>query len=169
MTIEVVLFYALAALAVFGALAMLLFVREVVASAMGLAVTMVSLAGIYLLLEAHLIAALQIIVYAGAILVLFLFVIMLFDPNNDDFDRADPPQIAIKVAGIAAALMLGVAIAGVVSAGLPGAGELPEGFGGFRDIGLQLFTAYVIPVEAAGLLLLAAMVGAVVLAKQRID
>ena len=47
--------------------------------------------------------------------------------------------------------------------------DLPEGFGGFRDIGLQLFTAYVVPVQTTGLLLLAAIVGAVVLAKRKID
>ena len=67
MAIELVFFYAFAGLAVFGALGLLLFVRNVVASTMSLVVTMVSLAGIYLLLEAHLIAVLQIIAYAGAI------------------------------------------------------------------------------------------------------
>jgi len=169
MTPEVVLFYALAGLALLGALAMLLFVKEVVASVMGLAITMISLAGIYLLLEAHLVAVLQIIVYAGSILVLFLLAIMLSDPNDDGAGRKKVPRVAVKAASVAAALLLGGAIAGVIAAGLPAGGELPAGFGGYRDVGLQLFTAYVIPVEAAGLLLLAAVVSAVVLAKQRVD
>ena len=169
MTIEVILFYGFAALAVFGAVAMLLLVRNAVASAMSLVVTMVSLAGIYVLLEAHLVAVLQIIVYAGAILVLFLFVIMLLNLRNDDFGPVDPAQTVVKIGGVATALALGVAIAGTVSANLPAAAELPEGFGGFRAIGLQLFTDFVVPVETAGLLLLAAVVGGVILAKRRID
>ncbi len=169
MAIELVLFYALAGLAVFGALAMLLFVRNVVASAMSLVVTMVSLAGIYLLLEAHLVAVLQIMVYAGAILVLFLFVIMLLNLRNDDFGPFNPGQVVVKIVGVAVALALGATIAGTVLVTLPAPAELPEGFGGFRDVGLQLFTAYVVPVETAGLLLLAAIVGAVILAKQKID
>ena len=172
MAIELVFFYAFAGLAVFGALGMLLFVRDVVASAMSLVVTMVSLAGIYLLLEAHLIAVLQIIVYAGAILVLFLFVIMLLNLRNGDFGPFDPGQVVVKIGGVVAALAVGAAIAGTVSGTLSPAAQLsdlPEGFGGFRDIGLQLFTAYVVPVQTMGLLLLAAIVGAVILAKRRIE
>jgi len=172
MTVEAVLFYAFAGLAVFGALAMVLFVRNLVAGAMSLAVSMVSLAGIYLLLGSHLIAALQIIAYAGAVLVLFLFVILLLDLRHDDFGPLDPAQVVTKLAGVALALAVGVALASTLVGVLPPAPELtqlPEGFGGFRDVGLQLFTAYVVPVEVAGLLLLAAIVGAVVLAKRSLD
>jgi NADH-quinone oxidoreductase subunit J len=169
MPIELLLFYVFAGLAVFGALSMLLFVRHAVASAMSLLVTVVSLAGIHLLLEAHLVAVLQLIVFAGAILVLFLFVIMLLDLRDDDFGPYDPVQVLVKIGGVAAALVLGVTIAGAVSGTLPAPTELPEGFGGFRDVGLQLFTVYLIPVETAGLLLLAAIVGAAILARRRTD
>ena len=169
MAIELVFFYAFACLAVFGALAMLLFVRNVVASAMSLVVTMVSLAGIYVLLEAHLIAVLQIMVYAGAILVLFLFVIMLLNLRDDDFGPFDRGQVVVKIGGVALALALGAAIVGTGLGTQSSAAELPEGFGGFRDIGLQLFTVYVVPVQTAGLLLLAAIVGAVIIAKRRIE
>ena len=79
------LFYLFAALAVISALGMVLNVRNTVAAAMSLVVTMVALAVIYVLLEAHLVAAIQMMVYAGAIVVLFLFVVMLLNLRSDDF------------------------------------------------------------------------------------
>ena len=85
MTVPIVLFYLFAALAVVSALGMVLNARNTVAAAMSLVVTMVALAVIYLLLEAHLVAAIQMIVYAGAIVVLFLFVVMLLNLRGDDF------------------------------------------------------------------------------------
>ena len=85
MTVPVFLFYLFAALAVASALGMVLNARNTVAAAMSLVVTMVALAVIYLLLEAHLVAAIQMIVYAGAIVVLFLFVVMLLNLRGDDF------------------------------------------------------------------------------------
>lgn len=170
MPVEAVFFYAFGGLSVFGAVAMLLQTRNLVAGAMGLLVTMVSLAGIYVLLGAHLIAALQIMVYAGAILVLFLFVIMLLNLRTDNFAPARPGQGAVKLAGTALAIAIGLFVAdGLRGSFVSAPAEVPEGFGGFRDIGLQLFTVYAVPVEAAGLLLLAAIVGAVILAKRKVD
>ena len=169
MTVEVFLFYLFGAISVISALAMVAFVRNIVAGAMSLVVTMISLAGIYVLLEAYLVAAIQIMVYAGAILVLFLFVIMLLNLRSDDFGPQRSGQLPSKLLGALAALL----VFAVVLRGLPAAfGEpasVPEGFGGFRELGIALFTDFVVPVETAGLLLLAAIVGAVILAKRRID
>jgi len=164
-----VFFYAFGVLAVVSALAMVLFVRNIVAGAMSLVVTMISLAGIYVLMEAHLVAAIQVIVYAGAILVLFLFVIMLLNLREDAFAPLGPGQTLLKTVGAAAAVLLLFLLVRLLGDRLPEATPLPEGFGGFRDVGLQLFSTYVVPVEVAGLLLLAAIVGAIVLAKRRID
>ncbi len=169
MTTPQILFYAFGALAIISALGMLLNLRNTVAAALSLVVTMIALAGIYVLLEAHLVAAIQIMVYAGAILVLFLFVIMLLNLRHDDFAPARPGQTLLKLVGVALALWIFLALARVLPAAIPEPGVLPEGFGGFRDVGVQLFTDYVVPVEAAGLLLLAAIVGAVILAKRRIE
>ena len=85
MTVETILFYVFAILAVVSALGMVLNIRNTVASAMSLVVTMVSLGAIYLLLEAYLVAAIQIMVYGGAIVVLFLFVVMLLNLSTDEF------------------------------------------------------------------------------------
>jgi NADH-quinone oxidoreductase subunit J len=164
---ELVLFYAFAALAVVSALGMVLNLRNAVAAAMSLVVTMVSLAGIYVLLEAHLVAAIQILVYAGAIVVLFLFVVMLLNLRADEF--APGRQWLTKAAALLLVLAAGAHLVRIVGAGLPEAAPLPEGFGGYAQLGASLYTDYVLLVEMASLLLLAAIVGAVILAKRKID
>jgi NADH-quinone oxidoreductase subunit J len=172
MSVELVLFYSFAFLAVFSAVAMVAFVRHVVAGAMSLAVTMISLSGIYVLLHAELVAVIQILVYAGAILVLFLFVIMLLNLREGGFeDRGGPDRLA-KGVGVVGVLAIGALLV-ASSAGVfeitPLVTEVPEGFGGYRVLGIALYTEYVVAVELSGLILLAAIVGAIVLAKRSLD
>ena len=160
-------FYGFGTLAVVSALGMLLNVRNTVASAMSLVVTMIALAAIYVLLEAHLVAVIQIIVYAGAIVVLFLFVVMLLNLRQDEF--APGRQWLLKtVAAIVCVLVLAQLLR-VLSVGLPEPPPVPQGFGGYRQLGIALYTDYVLLVEMASLLLLAAIVGALILAKRKID
>ena len=166
MTAAAVFFYLFAALAVAGALGMVLNVRNTVAGAMSLVLTMVALGGVYVLLEAYLVGVLQILVYAGAIVVLFLFVVMLLNLRGEEFG---PERLGFTK-------VLGVVVVGVLLAEflwlLPGtfgpAAAVPEGFGGYRALGLSLFTDWLLALEVTSLLLLAAMVGAVVLAKRSI-
>jgi NADH-quinone oxidoreductase subunit J len=164
-TVPAFLFYTFAVLAVLSAIGMVANVRNTVASAMSLVITMVALAGIYVLLEAHLVAAIQIMVYGGAIVVLFLFVVMLLNLRSDEF--APGRQRWMKVAAAA------IGVFGLVQVlrlfgGLPEAPPLPEGFGGYRAVGLSLYTDYVLLVEMVSLLLTAAIVGALILAKRKI-
>jgi NADH-quinone oxidoreductase subunit J len=165
MTLPLFLFYLFAVMAVLSALVMVANVRNTVAAAMSLVITMVALAVIYLLLEAYLVAAIQIMVYGGAIVVLFLFVVMLLNLRADDF----PPgrQRLVKAAGA----LLGVFVLAEFLRGfgaLPPAPPLPEGYGGYRAVGIALYTDYVLLVEMASLLLTAAIVGALILAKRKI-
>jgi len=162
-----ILFYAFGALAIISALGMLLNLRNTVAAALSLVVTMIALAGIFVLLEAHLVAAIQIMVYAGAIVVLFLFVVMLLNMRQDAF--APARQWLMKtVAGLVGVAVL-MQLLRLLSGGLPEAPPLPEGFGGYRQLGLVLYTDYVLLVEMASLLLLVAIVGGLILAKRKID
>lgn len=167
MSASVVLFDLFAALALGSALAMVMNVRNTVAAALSLVVTMVSLAGIFVLMEAHLVGAVQIMVYAGAIVVLFLFVVMLLNLRSDLF--APARSFLPKLLGVAATAALLWVVATRIASDLPAVSAPPEGFGGFRVVGLALFTRYLLPLEVVSLLLLAAIVGAVVLAKRRID
>jgi NADH-quinone oxidoreductase subunit J len=167
-SVQLLLFYVFAVLAAGSAVAMVLNLRNTVASAMSLVVTMVALGAIYVLLEAYLVAALQIMVYAGAIVVLFVFVVMLLNLRQDDFPPARG-RLA-KALGIALVAFATLELLSILPAALPDAvAELPGGFGGYRDVGIALFTRWLLPFEATSLLLLSALVGAVVLAKRRLD
>jgi NADH-quinone oxidoreductase subunit J len=172
LNLELLLFYAFAFLAVFSAVAMVSFVRHLVAGALSLSVTMVSLAGIYVLLHAELVAAIQILVYAGAILVFFLFVIMLLDLRDGGFGPPAEGQNWVKGIGVGGSVGIAVLLVASLASEIslaPLVDSLPEGFGGFRVMGIALFTEYAVAVELAGLILLTAMVGAVVMAKRSLD
>jgi NADH-quinone oxidoreductase subunit J len=160
-------FYLFGALAVAGALGMVLNVRNAVAGAMSLVLTMVALGGVYVLLDAYLVGVLQILVYAGAILVLFLFVVMLLNLRGDAF--GPERQGFAKLLGIAIVAVLLLEFVWLLPGSFGPAAELPAGFGGYRAVGLALFTDWLLAFEVTSLLLLAAMVGAVVLAKRKID
>jgi NADH-quinone oxidoreductase subunit J len=162
-----ILFYAFGSLAVISALGMVLNLRNTVASAMSLVVTMIALAAIYVLLEAHLVAAIQMIVYAGAIVVLFLFVVMLLNLRDDEF--APMRQWLLKAVAAVVGVLVLAQLLRVITVGLPELPPIPEGFGGYRQLGIALYTDYVLLVEVASLLLLAAIVGALILAKRKID
>ncbi len=161
------LFYVFGGVAVAAALAMVVNVRNTVAAAMSLVITMVCLAGVYVLLEAHLVAALQIMVYAGAIVVLFLFVVMLLNLRRDEF----PPVRQRVMRGVAVGM--GLAVLAIFMSVVPGElrepASLPEGFGGYVWAGRSLYGDFVLPFEVTSLLLLSAIVGAVVLAKRSLD
>ena len=161
------LFYVFGALAVGGALGMVLNVRNTVAGAMSLVLAMVSLGGVYVLLDAYLIGVLQILVYAGAIVVLFLFVVMLLNLRQDEFS---PERLRFtKTIGVVIGTLVGLELLLLLPAALGPAAEIPADFGGYRAVGTALFTDWVLAFEVTSLLLLAAMVGAVILAKRRID
>jgi len=161
------LFYLFAALAVAGALGMLLNTKNAVAGALSLVGTMVSLGAIYVLLDAYLIGVLQILVYAGAIVVLFLFVVMLLNLRQDEFS---PERLRFtKTIGVVIGSLVGLELLLLLPAALGPAAEIPADFGGYRAVGAALFTDWVLAFEITSLLLLAAMVGAVILAKRRID
>ena len=162
---EGALFYPIAALTLVGAFGMLLSKNPVYA-AMSLVLTFFGIAGVYVLLSAELLAALQIIVYAGAIMVLFLFVIMLLNLGEPSEPRRVP--LGAYVGG-AVALAFWV-LSFVVFEGLPQdfPAQLGPDFGQVVGVGRLIFTQFVLPFEATSILLLVAIVGAVVVAKARI-
>ena len=135
-------------------------------SALFLVLTLFLLAVYFLFLDAHVVAALQIIVYAGAIMVLFLFVIMLLNLQSDT-QRSQQRGLgrAAIIGGVILVAELGLLLQRS-SSGQAERAELPENFGTVEALGSQLFTTYLLPFEITGILLLVAVVGAVVLAKR---
>jgi len=157
-----VLFFALALVAIAGAVSLIL-QKHPIHSALSLIVVMVALAGLYLLLGAEFISAVQILVYAGAIMVLFVFVIMLLNAGLEE--RTHFSRSATYV-GLPAAFLLATSLAAWVlmgSASLPGnAGQTTSA----RDLSLLLFKDYAFPFELTSVLILIAIMGAIVLAQR---
>ncbi len=154
------LFYFLAFIAVAAALGMLRS-KNAIHSALFLVLTMCAIAVFYLVLSAPFIAMVQITVYAGAIMVLFLFVIMLLGAEKLQAGRREGANWQPWTAGVLGLGLLGSFIWGV----LPGLGSAPDEAvlsGGPQAIGVALFQHYVFPFEVTSILLLVAMIGVVV-------
>ncbi|MFP2962629.1 NADH-quinone oxidoreductase subunit J [Myxococcus sp. 1LA] len=168
MNIELILFGAFALLTLLSA-GTVIFARSPINSAMALVSTFFFLAGIYVLLWAHTVAVMQVLVYAGAIMVLFLFVIMLL--NLGESPTRGKPTLA-RIAGGAATVGLFAALAIILLKVPAEPATLSTGaqasFGTIATMGQVIFTQWLLPFEAVSLLLLVAMVGAVVVAKSRI-
>jgi NADH-quinone oxidoreductase subunit J len=165
---ELIVFIVLAPLAVVTALGMVL-TRNAVYSALLLVVNFFCLAGFYVLLEAQFVAAVQVIVYAGAIMVLFLFVLMLLGTGNEvvvkERIRGQRPAAVLLGLGLLVAIV-GALAAGVFDAEPASLAAANEG-GNVQAVGRLLFTRYTFAFETAGILLVVAAVGALVLGKRR--
>ena len=162
--------FALLAAGTLGSAVLVIAARNPINSAMSLVATFFFLAGLYAQLLAHTIAVLQVLVYAGAIMVLFLFVIMLLSLTDlgEPARRVTFPRV---VGGAAAAGLLLVLVAAVSRWQASAVETLPPGgraFGTLEAVGAVLYARWILPFEAVSLLLLVAMVGAVVVAKPRI-
>jgi NADH-quinone oxidoreductase subunit J len=141
--------------------------KNPVTSAIFLIICFFSLSGIYALLDAHFIAIIQILIYAGAIMVLFLFVIMLLNLREEELGKGS--KYLMKTFGvIISVLLLTIMIKNFKDIPLLITKKGPENFGTVESIGKLLFKNYLLPFELASILLLVAIIGAVVLAKRRL-
>jgi NADH-quinone oxidoreductase subunit J len=171
MTLELILFIIFALIAAVSAVLMITRVNPVI-SALFLILNFASLAGLYLLLNAQFIAVAQVIVYAGAIMVLFLFVIMLLKPEHEKKLLAVNKNVKI-FAYIVAALVF-IQLTYMIFLAKPSTGANAQvtasiNAGTIEAIGFKLYSNYILPFEAAGYLLLAATIGALVLAKKKFE
>jgi NADH-quinone oxidoreductase subunit J len=142
------------------------FNRNPVTSAMFLVVTIVSLAGLFVLLHAFFLAAVQIIVYAGAVMVLFLFVVMLLDLKEEE--RREIHLLRLTTGLLAVGGLTAVLLAALLRSSAAGAAasNMPEGQA--ADLGRILFSHYLLPFELLSVLLLVAMVGVILLSKKEL-
>lgn len=171
MSLEVILFFIFGFVAAIAAVMMITRNNPVIA-ALYLILNMASLAGLYLTLNAQFIAVAQVIVYAGAIMVLFLFVIMLLRPENEKKFLESNPKIkifAFVVASFVFVQLIYIIFFSAPSKILQKNLDASIHSGTIEAIGNELFRNYVLPFEAAGFLLLAATIGAILLAKKKIE
>jgi NADH-quinone oxidoreductase subunit J len=164
MSAPLIIFFLLGALAIIGALSLIL-QKHPIHSALSLIVVMVTLAGLYLLMGAEFVAAVQIIVYGGAIMVLFVFVIMLLNAGEEE--QTDFSKLA-KFGGLPLALALtGLLAAAIVSQGGAIANPAnPGALANTSNLSTMLFTTFVYPFELTSFLILVAIMGALVLAQR---
>ncbi len=163
-------FFVMAPLLIAAALGVVLN-RNPIRSALSLVVTLFLLAVTFIFLDAYMVAALQVIVYAGAIMVLFLFVIMLLNLQSEPREGPVRPRVVGWTAGGLGLVALVVAFWRIGTAGPQTAeGAIPPAdFGTTAALSQRLFTHYLLPFEITSVLLLVAMVGAVVLAKRKLE
>jgi NADH-quinone oxidoreductase subunit J len=167
MSLPFLVFFVFAAVAVLGAL-MLIIAKEPIHSALALVLVMISLAVLYLMLGAEFIAAVQVIVYAGAIMVLFVFVIMLLNAGSEE--RTDWSKMA-KYAGMPLGIFLLLELGhwmyrSAVGKEVANGSLATSSSVSTVDMSKMLFNQYVFPFEATSVLILIAILGALVLAKR---
>jgi len=161
-TPQIAVFLVLAALVVAGAVSLIL-QRHPIHSALSLIVVMVALAGLYLLQGAEFVAAVQIIVYAGAIMVVFIFVIMLLNAGEEE--RANVSRWA-RFVGVPLGAVFLVEVAYWIGRATAHLGPAPTETVSTRDLSTLLFREYVFPFELTSILILIALLGALVLARR---
>ena len=171
MSLEIILFIIFATICAVTAVLMITRPNPII-SALFLVINFASLAGLYLTLNAQFIAVAQVIVYAGAIMVFFLFVIMLLNPEREKRFFQDRSKLRIFIIAVVALVLIQIIY--VIFLSKPSNAVSPEvsssvQTGTVENIGREMFTNYILPFEAAGYLLLSATIGAMVLAKKKFE
>lgn len=159
---EGLFFYIFGTMAVIGALATITR-RDPVTSAFWLIFCFLNVAALFAVLQAHLMAALQILIYAGAIMVFFLFVTMFLGQIKR---RAAGPNRFLFGAGVLSVIAMGAGIARIVTGDTAAFGAVGEGYGSIESVSQLLLGHYIFPFELTGLLLTVAVIGAVLLARR---
>ena len=166
---EAIAFYILAAF-ILGFAVLVVSTKDTVHSVLFLVLDFLFVAALYVLLAAPFLAVIQILVYAGGIVVLYLFVVMLVNLKRPPEAHEDPHRRTKLGVGLSAAILLELAVIGVYQTVRPVAAApvaVPV-TGNTEQVGWLLYTNYLIPFEIASMLLLVAMIGAIVLAKREL-
>jgi NADH-quinone oxidoreductase subunit J len=168
---EAIAFYFIAA-CILGFAVLVISTKNTVHSVLFLVLDFLFVAALYVLLGAQFLAVIQILVYAGGIVVLYLFVVMLVNLQRPPEAHADPHRRTKLGFGLAAAVLAELAAIAMYSSNLPPTAAVPGAampvVGNTEQVGWLLYTSYLIPFEIASMLLLVAMIGAIVLAKREL-
>jgi NADH-quinone oxidoreductase subunit J len=164
-------FYTLAAF-ILGFAVLVVTTKNTVHSVLFLVLDFLFVAALYVLLEAPFLAAIQVLVYAGGIVVLYLFVVMLVNLQRPPEAHEDPRRLTKLGLGLSVAVLAELAAIAAFSASIPASPVVPAAAlpvsGNTEEVGWLLYTSYLIPFEIASMLLLVAMIGAILLAKREL-
>ncbi|MCI0501509.1 MAG: NADH-quinone oxidoreductase subunit J [Epsilonproteobacteria bacterium] len=165
---EVVAFY------LFAVLTIAMFIITVVTNnalyaLSSLAAGMIFISAFFFLLNADFLGVVQIVVYTGAVMALYAFGMMFFDSISEVEEKVANPRLTFLLTGVVALLVVMIVIAPIVSSNAIAAYPIHQEYGNAQDIGLILFTKFLIPFELAAVMLLVAMIGGIILAGKKMD
>jgi len=165
---EVVAFYLFAFLTI-AMFSVTVLTKNALYALSSLAAGMIFISAFFFLLNADFLGAVQIVVYTGAVMALYAFGMMFFDSINDIKETPTNARLTFMLSGIIAIIVVAIFIAPVIGANATAHYPVHEAYGNTQDIGVVLFTKYLVPFEVAAVMLLVAMIGGIILAGKKMD
>lgn len=134
-----------------------------------LAAGMIFISAFFFLLDADFLGAVQIVVYTGAVMALYAFGMMFFDSLSTVKEKIQNPKLVFLLTGVTALIIVMIFVAPIVGANIEAQYPVHPSWGNSQDVGIVLFTKYLIPFEVAAVMLLVAMIGGIILAGKKMD
>ena len=165
---EVVAFYLFAFLTI-AMFSITVITKNALYALSSLAAGMIFISAFFFMLGAEFLGAVQIVVYTGAVMALYAFGMMFFDSINDIKENHKNARFTFMMTGIIALIVVAIFMAPVIGVNATAHHPIHEAYGNTQDIGLVLFTKYLVPFEVAAVMLLVAMIGGIILAGKKMD
>ncbi len=165
---EVVAFYLFAFL-VIAMFSITVFTNNALYALSSLAAGMIFISAFFFILDADFLGVVQIIVYTGAVMALYAFGMMFFDTISEVKESVTNPKLTFLLSGLAALLVVFIFVAPLIGANVEALYPVHPEYGNAQDVGLVLFTKYLVPFEVAAVMLLVAMIGGIILAGKKMD
>ncbi|HIQ27434.1 MAG TPA: NADH-quinone oxidoreductase subunit J [Sulfurovum sp.] len=168
MTIEGAAFYVFSILTI-GLFSITVMSKNVLYAMTSLAAAMVLISGFFFILGADFLGVVQLVVYVGAIMALYSFAMMFFDATKDIKEKTTNNSLVFLLGGLSALVLVLMFAAPIYSENIQALYPMHEGVGNAQDVGMVLFTKYLIPFEVAAVMLLVAMIAGIILAGKKMD
>jgi NADH-quinone oxidoreductase subunit J len=168
MTIEGAAFYVFSILTI-GLFSITVMSKNVLYAMTSLAAAMVLISGFFFILGADFLGVVQLVVYVGAIMALYSFAMMFFDATKDIKEKTTSNSLVFLLGGLSALVLVLMFAAPIYSENIQALYPMHEGVGNAQDVGMVLFTKYLIPFEVAAVMLLVAMIAGIILAGKKMD
>ena len=165
---EIVAFYLFSALTI-GLFSVTVMSKNILYAMTSLAAAMVLISGFFFLLGADFLGVVQLVVYVGAIMALYSFAMMFFDATRDIKEKNTNNALVFLLGGMSALVLVLMFSAPIYSENIAALYPMHEGVGNAQDVGMVLFTKYLIPFEVAAVMLLVAMIAGIILAGKKMD